>query len=58
MRREMRAFNDTEPDLLNDERNRFVRVSFRIDSRESERAIAHTPRALHAGDIDEKGEQP
>ena len=40
MRREMRAFNDTEPDLLNDERNRFVRVTFRIDSRESEGAIS------------------
>ena len=40
MRRGMRAFNDTEPDLLNDERNRFVRVSFRIDSRESEGAIS------------------
>lgn len=40
MRREMRAFNDTGPGLLNDERNRFVRVTFRIDSRESEGAIS------------------
>ena len=40
MRREMQAFNGTEPDLLNDDRNRFVRVTFRIDSRESEGAIS------------------
>ena len=32
MRREMRAFNGTEPDLVNDDRNRFVRVSFSSDS--------------------------
>lgn len=29
-----------QPDLLNDERNRFVRVTFSIDSRESERATS------------------
>ena len=32
MRREMMVFNGTEPDLVNDERNKFVRVSFRMDS--------------------------
>ena len=37
MRREMQDFNGTEPDLVNDESNRFVRVTFRIDSRDSER---------------------
>ena len=31
MRREMRRFNDTEPELVNDERNRFVRVTFRLE---------------------------
>ena len=30
MRREMRAFNGTEPDLIQDERNKFVRVTFRL----------------------------
>ena len=33
MRREMRAFNGTEPDLMHDERNRFVKVTFRLDAR-------------------------
>ena len=28
MRHTMRRFNGTEPELLNDERNRFVRVTF------------------------------
>ena len=37
MRREMRAFNATEPELLQDERNRFVRVTFHLDPREGER---------------------
>ena len=37
MRSEMRAFNATEPDLMQDERNRFVRVTFRLDSHESAR---------------------
>lgn len=32
MRREMNTFNNTEPDLVNDQRNRFVRVTFHIDS--------------------------
>ena len=36
MRREMRAFNATEPELVQDERNRFVRVTFRLGSGESE----------------------
>ena len=31
MRREMQSFNYTEPELLQDERNRFVRVTFRLD---------------------------
>ena len=31
MRRAMREFNGTEPELVNEERSRFVRVSFRID---------------------------
>ena len=31
MRREMLAFNGTEPELTHDERNRFVRVTFRLD---------------------------
>ena len=37
MRSEMRAFNATEPELVQDERNRFVRVTFRLDSHESAR---------------------
>ena len=36
MRRELQAFNGTEPALVNDERNRFVRVTSCVDSRESE----------------------
>ena len=32
MRREMKEFNGTEPDLTNDDRNKFVRVRFGIDS--------------------------
>ena len=35
MRREMRAFNGTEPELMHDERNKFVKVTFHLDSRES-----------------------
>ena len=31
MRSEMRAFNATEPELMQDERNRFVQVTFRLD---------------------------
>ena len=31
MRREMRRFNGTEPELVNDDRNRFVRVTFRLE---------------------------
>ena len=31
MRRAMRAFNGTEPELVQDERNRFVRVTFHLD---------------------------
>ena len=31
MRREMRAFNGTEPELVNAERDRLVRVTFRLD---------------------------
>ena len=31
MRREMQLFNGTQPELLQDERNRFVRVTFRLD---------------------------
>ena len=30
MRREMRAFNGTEPELIQDERNKFVRVTFSL----------------------------
>ena len=33
MRGEMRAFNETEPELIHDERNKFVRVSFLLESR-------------------------
>ena len=29
VRSEMRAFNGTEPELMQDERNRFVQVTFR-----------------------------
>ena len=36
MRRETQAFNGTEPELVQDERNRFVRVTFRLGSGESE----------------------
>ena len=35
MRREMRAFNGTEPELIHDERNKFVKVTFCLDSDES-----------------------
>ena len=38
MRREMGAFNGTEPELMQDERTRFVRVTFRLDPRKSEGA--------------------
>ena len=31
MRREMRAFNGTEPELMQDEGSKFVRVTFRLD---------------------------
>lgn len=31
MRRAMRSFNDTEPELLHDEDNRVVRVRFRLN---------------------------
>lgn len=31
MRREMRAFNGTEPELMQDQLNKFVRVTFRLD---------------------------
>lgn len=31
MRREMRAFNGTDPELMHDEEGRFVRVTFRLD---------------------------
>ena len=31
MRREMHAFNGTEPELMQDERNKFVKVTFRLD---------------------------
>ncbi len=44
MRRQMQAFNGTEPDLVNDERNRFVRVTFRVDSCESEDVAARRSR--------------
>ena len=30
MRREMRAFNGTDPELIQDERNKFVRVTFSL----------------------------
>ena len=39
MRREMRAFNGTEPDLTPDERNKFVNVTFRLDPGESEGVV-------------------
>ena len=32
MRHAMRRFNGTEPTLVNDERNRFVRVTFHLDT--------------------------
>ena len=32
MRREMRGFNGTEPELTHDERNQFLRVTFHLDS--------------------------
>ncbi len=38
MRREMHAFNDTEPELMQDERNQFVRVTFRLGPRDNEEA--------------------
>ena len=31
MRRTMRDFNGTEPNLLNEDRGKFVRVTFRLD---------------------------
>ena len=34
MRREMRAFNGTDPELVHDERNKFVAVTFHLDSLE------------------------
>ena len=34
MRGEMRAFNGTEPELIHDERNKFVRVGFLLEGRE------------------------
>ena len=37
MRSEMRAFNATEPELMHDERNKFVRVTFRLDSHDGAR---------------------
>ena len=36
MRRGMRAFNETEPELMQDERNMFVRVTFRLAPWENE----------------------
>lgn len=33
--RTMCAFNGTEPELMHDERNKFVKVTFRLDSGES-----------------------
>ena len=38
MRREMLAFNSTEPELMQDERNQFVRVTFRLVHRDNEGA--------------------
>ena len=35
MRSEMRAFNETEPELMQDERNGFVKVTFLLDSHDS-----------------------
>ncbi len=35
MCREMRAFNGTEPELMQDERSKFVRVTFRLGAHES-----------------------
>ena len=35
MRNEMRAFNGTEPDSMQDEPNKFVRVTFRLYAHES-----------------------
>ena len=37
MRSEMRAFNAMEPELMHDERNKFVRVIFRLDSHDGAR---------------------
>ena len=36
MRTEMKAFNGTEPELVQDEPNRFVKVTFRLGTRESQ----------------------
>ena len=38
VRREMRAFNGTELELMHDERNKFVKVTFHLDSCENEGA--------------------
>ena len=50
MRHAMRRFNGTEPTLTNDERNRFVRVTFRLEpdspgngTRAGEKKIPHPP---------------
>ena len=43
MRREMRAFNGTEPELVHDERSRFVRVTFRLDADAGADADAGVP---------------
>ena len=39
MGREMRAFNGTEPELMQDERDKFVKVTFRLGPPDSERTI-------------------
>ena len=35
MRRVMREFNGTEPEILNDTHSRFVRVTFKIEPKNS-----------------------
>ena len=35
MRHEMRTFNGSEPELINDQENRYVRVTFRLSSKDA-----------------------
>ncbi len=44
MCREMRAFNGTDPELVHAERDRFVRVTFRLDGKTRTAAPGKRPR--------------